>query len=196
MRKKEKRDRKMKIKQEIEKYRPWNEQEEVDQQIILRYLKEYSDIFYRENPIAHFSASSWIVNEEKTKVLMLFHNIYQTWSWSGGHADGEEDLLKVAIKEAKEETGIYSIKPLTDDIYSMEILCVNGHQKKGKYVASHVHLNITYLLEAKEGEPLRIKPDENSAVKWVKLEEAIEICEEIFMKEIYDKLNQKLKKYK
>ena len=64
----------MKIQKNIENYSPWNEQEEVDKQIILRYLKEYPDIFYRENPIAHFSASSWIVNEERTKVLMVFHN--------------------------------------------------------------------------------------------------------------------------
>ena len=185
----------MKIQKNIENYSPWNEQEEVDKQIILRYLKEYPDIFYRENPIAHFSASSWIVNEERTKVLMVFHNLYQSFSWSGGHADGEENLLHVAIKEAKEETGICNIRPLLEDIYSMEILCVNGHQKKGKYVASHVHLNITYLLEGKEDDELQIKPDENSAVKWVELEKVTKICEEACMKPIYDKLNQKLKKY-
>ena len=71
---------------------------------------------------------------------MLYHNIYQSWSWSGGHADGEGDLLSVAMKEVKEESGLLSLKPLLDMPLSIEILGVQPHYKKQKYVSAHLHL--------------------------------------------------------
>ena len=84
--------------------------------------------------------------------------------------------------------------PVKEDIYSLEILTVDGHEKRGVYVPSHLHLNVTYLLEADEQAVLRVKPDENSGVKWFSLEEALEACSEPWMIErVYKKLNQKLK---
>ena len=93
----------------------------------------------RENEIAHMTSSGFIVNKDRTKVLMIHHNIYNSWGWTGGHADGDSDLIAVAIKEAKEETGIKNANPITNDICSIDILPVNSHIKKGKYVASHLH---------------------------------------------------------
>ena len=139
------------------------------------------------------TASSWIVNPARTKVLMVYHNIYDSWSWTGGHADGETDLLAAALREAKEETGITKVRPVTEDIYSLEILTVDGHVKHGKYVSSHLHLNVTYLLEADEDEILHKKDDENSGVAWFGLDEAILASSEPWFRErIYSKLNAKL----
>ena len=184
------------LKEKIEKYLPYNEQEEQDKKVMLKYIEKFSDILTRKNEFAHFTASSWILNKQRTKVLMIYHNIYKSWAWTGGHSDGESNLLNVAIREAKEETGIKNVKPILDDIYSLEIICVNGHVKKGKYVSSHVHLNITYLLEVDENENLKIKEDENSGVKWVDIEEAVELSNEPWMKNIYKKLIKKIKNYK
>ncbi len=183
----------MKLQEQLEQYHPINEQEERDKKVMLQLLKTQPDIFTRENEVAHFTASSWLLNREHTKVLMIYHNIYHSWSWTGGHADGEEDLLAVAIKEAQEETGVKEIQTVDDTIFSIEMLTVDGHEKRGRYVPSHLHLNVTYLLEADEAEVLRIKPDENSGVKWFALEEALEACSEPWMVErIYKKLNKKL----
>lgn len=183
----------MKLQEQLEQYHPINEQEERDKKVMLQLLKTQPDIFTRENEVAHFTASSWLLNREHTKVLMIYHNIYHSWSWTGGHADGEEDLLAVAIKEAQEETGVKEIQTVDDIIFSIEMLTVDGHEKRGRYVPSHLHLNVTYLLEADEAEVLRIKPDENSGVKWFALEEALEACSEPWMVErIYKKLNKKL----
>lgn len=183
----------MKLQEQLEQYHPFNEQEERDKKVMLQLLKTQPDIFTRENEVAHFTASSWLLNREHTKVLMIYHNIYHSWSWTGGHADGEEDLLAVAIKEAQEETGVKEIQTVDDTIFSIETLTVDGHEKRGRYVPSHLHLNVTYLLEADEAEVLRIKPDENSGVKWFSLEEALEACSEPWMVErIYKKLNKKL----
>ena len=178
---------------QIEEYIPYNEQEQKDKETMLKYLNTFDNTLTRKNEFGHFTASSWIVNPQRTKVLVIYHNIYQSWGWTGGHCDGENDLLQVAIREAKEETSIEHIRPLKEGIYSLEIVCVDGHVKKGKYVSAHVHLNLTFLLEADEKDILKIKEDENSGVKWIDIQEAIQITNEENMKPIYQKLNEKLK---
>ncbi len=185
----------MNLKQQIQNYKPFNEQEEKDKQTILNYIDTFDDVLTRNNECCHFTASSWAVNRERTKVLMIYHNIYQSWAWPGGHTDGESDLLNVAVRELKEETGVENVKIVKPAIFSLEILTVDGHVKKGKYVSSHLHLNLTYLLEVAENEVLRKKEDENSGVKWVKIEEVEKMSEEKWMCErIYRKLNEKLLK--
>ena len=179
--------------EQIRSYQPMNEQEEWDKELILHCLETEKNIFTRENRLAHMTASAWIVNPERTKVLMAYHNIYHSWSWLGGHADGETDLLKVALKEAREESGIYHVKPVSEKIYSLEVLTVDGHVKRGEYVSSHLHLNVTYLLQAEETDVLHIKEDENSNVGWFSLEDAVAASTEPWFQEhIYRKLNEKL----
>lgn len=185
----------MGLKEEIEVFVPFNDQEEQDIQELLQWMDTGLDLWTRENGFAHWTASAWVLNSTHDKVLMCYHNIYHSWSWLGGHADGNHDLLEVAIQEVEEEAGIHHVKPILNDIFSMEILTVDGHVKKGKYVSSHLHLNVTYLLEADENENLHIKEDENSGVAWFGLDEAIQKSSEPWFQEhIYTKLNAKLKK--
>ncbi len=181
------------LRENIEKYIPYNEQEKKDKELMLKYIDLSKDVLTRENEAFHFSASNWIVNKEKTKVLMIYHNIYNSWAWTGGHADGDEDLLRVALKEAEEETGLKEIKLLSDGIFSLEILPVASHVKRGKYVASHLHLDCCYLFEADENASIRIKEDENKAIKWVDIDDVANIVSEPWMVPIYTKLNEKLR---
>lgn len=181
---------------DIEAYTPYNEQEEKDKAIILSCLKNVPDIFTRENKVAHMTASSWILDKEKNHVLMCYHNIYKSWSWLGGHADGEEDLLAVSIKEAEEESSLTNVTPISDEILSLEVLTVDGHQKRGEYVSSHLHLNVTYLLTADIHDKIEIKADENSGVKWFTFDEALKASSEPwFVEHIYSKLIEKSKKF-
>jgi hypothetical protein len=100
----------------IKEYILYNEQEEKDKEVFIKCINMFDDILIRNNEIAHITSSAFIVNKDKDKVLMVYHNIYTSWSWVGGHADGEEDLLYVAMKEAKEETGIKNVSPVSDNI--------------------------------------------------------------------------------
>ena len=186
----------MKLKEQIEKYIPYNEQEGSDKELILEYINKFQGVLTRKNKMCHFTASNWIVNKDRTKVLMIYHNIYKSWAWTGGHADGDSDLLHVAIKEAEEETGINNLKLLSDGIYALQILTVDSHIKRGKFVSSHLHLDCCFLLEANEEEKLRIKKDENSGVKWVEIDKVTKLTNEEKMKPIYAKLNSKLKTIK
>lgn len=182
---------------QIENYNPFNEQEEVDKQLILNWLKNNDNAFSRENRVAHMTASAWVVNKDRSKVLMVYHNIYNSWSWLGGHADGETDLLQVALREVKEEAGISNVRPVSEEIFSLESLTVDGHVKRGKYVSSHLHLNVTYLLEADSEEAVSIKADENSGVAWFSPEEALKkSTEPWFVENVYSKLIKKSRCFK
>ena len=160
---------------------------------MLEYINTFDDVLTRENKMCHFTASNWIVNKDRTKVLMIYHNIYKSWAWTGGHADGDSDLLHVALKEAEEETGLNNLKLLSDGIYSLQILTVDSHIKREKFVSSHLHLDCCFLFEANEEDELRIKEDENSGVKWIDIDEATKVTNEEKMKPIYEKLNSKIK---
>lgn len=176
----------------IKKYVPYNEQEEKDKEVILKCIDKFDDVLTRKNEIAHLTSSAFVINKNKDKVLMVYHNIYDSWSWTGGHADGEDDLLSVAIREVKEETGVKKLKVLSSNIFSMDILTVLGHIKRGQYVSPHLHLSIAYLLEGDENEELMVKEDENSAVKWIPIEEVITHSSEPHMQKVYKKLISKL----
>lgn len=178
----------------LDRYTACNEQEENDKRNILMYSKTFDNIFTRENEIAHLTSSCWIVNRDRSKVLMIYHNIYQSWAWAGGHADGDRDLCYVAIKEAMEETGVVNISPVLDEPISIDTLTVKGHIKRGKYVSAHLHLNATYLLEADENQPLIVKPDENSGVRWVPVGECVALSSEEEMQKVYQKLIDKVNK--
>ena len=184
----------MNIKAEIEAYQPYNIQEEKDRKTILAFLDRYDDAFCRENELGHMTASAWVVNHGRNRILMAYHRIYDSWAWLGGHCDGNEDCLAVAMKEVREETGVKTLKPVSSDIFSLEVLSVNSHYKRGNYVPTHLHLNLTYLLEADENEELFVKEDENSNVAWFGLDEAVAMSNEKWFREnIYSKLNRKLK---
>ena len=184
-----------KLKADLERFTPCNEQESVDKKIMINYINDFDDVLTRQNLYGHFTSSAFVLNKERTKILMAYHKIYDSWAWVGGHSDGDSDLLYVAMKEAKEETGIKNVLPIFKNIYSLELINVNGHEKNGKYVSSHVHLNVTYLLEADENEKIHIKEDENSGVKWVPIDKILEVSSEPWVRDrVYAKIIDKLKK--
>ena len=173
-------------------YVPRCPQEEGDKRLMLDYIDRFPDtILSRENQWAHLTASGFIINADASKVLFAHHNIYKVWAWTGGHADGEADLLAVALKEAREETGVEHIRPLSRDIASLEVLAVWGHEKRGKWVPGHQHLNVSYLLVAEETDALQHRPGENSAVAWLPVSKLPELANEWQMDPIYAKLLQR-----
>ena len=154
---------------------PTNEQESQDKKIILRFIEKFpNNILLRENEFAHITSSGFIMNKALDKALMIHHNIRNTWAWTGGHVDGDPNFLYVALKEAKEETGINSVTALSENIVSIDILPVFGHVRRNKYVSAHLHLSVAYILMASETEELILNADETSDVKWFTLDKFTE----------------------
>ncbi len=180
--------------EQIKNFNPITTQEKADKEAILEYIDLIGDdILNRSSRLAHLTSSGFIMNRSLTKTLMIHHNIYDAWGWTGGHADGDRDLLDVAVKEALEETGISKITPLTDEMITLDIIPVPAHIKRGEYVNVHLHLNTTYVLIAEEDETLTIKEDENSGVKWISIEDLEMEVNEPEMIPIYKKIVEKAK---
>lgn len=179
----------------IENYIPFDRAEAAQKNGFLYYLRTFGDqVSKRENLTGHLTASAWIVNQNRTKVLMCFHHIYQAWSWLGGHADGEMNLSEVALKEVHEESGLSNVRLVDETPISLSINTVSLHEKRGRFVPPHLHFNVCYLVEADENAPLCIKPDENAALKWFKNEQIASICPPDDVTNCYLKMIEKIKK--
>ena len=184
-------------KERREAYLPQNVSEEADKRQILQEIREKGDaLLFRTNTAAHFTCSGFVMDPEFGQVLMVYHHIYDSFSWTGGHADGSSDFLAVAVREVKEETGVEKPFPQSGAILSLDVLPVPAHEKHGKSVECHKHYNVTYGLIVNPKEKLRIKPDENSAVQWIPVENLKEMVKEQHMLPIYEKLIARMRKQK
>ena len=176
-------------------YIPQNEQEETDQRIIAQWIeRDGASILLRENERAHVTASGWVCNEKMDKLLMVYHNIFQSWTIPGGHADGESDPLQTAIRESKEETGLTELKVPKDEMITLDIVPALAHTRHGHYVAPHVHLNAAYILIGDEHAQTHILAEENSDVQWIPLDDVLSHINEPHMVPLYAKVVARLQK--
>lgn len=182
----------MNLRQEIENYIPFDEQEKKDKEQFLRFIDTFDDVLTRDNIFGHFSASAFLVNKKRNKMVVVYHIINDGWIYPGGHADGDDNLLSVAVREVEEETGLKA-KILDENIYAIQSAPVKGHIKSGKYVSSHIHFDVLYLMEADDRIPLKYKENESKGVKWISFEEADNktMCD--FIRPIHKKIIEKLK---
>lgn len=158
------------VKKLLENFNPSCEQEEKDKEYFLKFIDSFDDVLTRENIFGHLCSSAWVLNKERTKVLLVYHNIFGGYIFPGGHLDGETDCLSVALREVEEETGVIA-KPISNEMFSLWTCAVDAHIKRGKFISSHIHLDIDFLCEADENQPLKIKPDENQNVIWADINE-------------------------
>ncbi len=184
----------IKLKEKLISFKPFDEEEAKDLKSFIEFLDEFQDnVWTRDNEVGHISSSAWVVNKERTKVLMAYHNIYDSFAWLGGHADGDKDLLYVALKETGEESGLKNIKPILEEFFDVTAGVVEEHVRKGKVVPTHKHYNVTYLIEGDENESLQIAEEENSALKWIEFDDISKLVKEEHMKPIYQRLTEKVK---
>ena len=111
------------------------------------FLDNQIDCFSRSNLYGHFTGSAWVVDETNNWVLMTHHYQLNKWLQLGGHADGNENLLDVAMNEAIEESGLNNFKIISDKIFDIDIHTIPQYNN----VPSHFHFDVRFLLEAKKG---------------------------------------------
>ena len=177
----------------IEEYVAEGKQEKADKDFFLDCQK-CGDLLSRKCLQAHFTSSAFIINQTHDKVLCIYHNIYKSWGWVGGHADGDDDMLYVARKETMEETSLKDFRALDEKPIAIDALSVFSHYKNGKFVPSHVHLNVTFLFESDENQYIHIQENENSQIAWLTFDELLEKSTEKHMIPVYKKIISKIKK--
>ncbi len=118
--------------------------------------------FSRERLEGHFTASAWIVNKRRTHSLLTLHKKLNRWLQLGGHADGNEDLLEVAMTEAKEESGLDTLKMVDIGIFDIDKHII---PERGD-VPEHFHYDVRFLLEAELNEPLVLSA-ESKDLAWI-----------------------------
>lgn len=172
----------------INTYQATTEQEINDIALMKQFIDAHDNALLRSNLIGHITSSVFILNEQKDKVLMGYHNIYQSWGWFGGHNDGDPDCYRVALKEAEEETGLNDFTLGCEGAIGMDVILVHNHIKHGVFVPDHLHLNITYGLFAKETDEVSHNEREHSGIAWFPIDTFLNHVKEERMKPIYTKL--------
>lgn len=176
-------------KERLSGYQPQNAQEAADlRQILAAAQSDGIQILSRSRIAGHVTCSGFVMNPALDAVLMVYHHIYDSFAWTGGHADGSNDFLAAAVREVKEETGVTKPYPLSGEILSVDILPVKAHRKHGADVPAHVHYNVTYGIIADPKEKLCVQPEENKAVAWIPVEKLKEVCQEPHMLPVYEKI--------
>jgi len=177
----------------INEFNPSCEQEEVDKKMFLDIANNISNPFSRDCLVGHFTVSAWVMNETMDKVLCCHHNIYNAWTWLGGHCDGDDNFLEVIKREITEESGIKKFHLFHNDLISLESLPVGFHTKNEKYVPSHTHWNVTYAFIADEKCEIEIAHEENSDVAWKTFDELIQLTPSKHNKIIFQKIIDRVK---
>ncbi len=184
----------MNYKEQLTDFRPETKKETAMQEKILAYVRQYGDnLLTRENENIHLTASAFLLNPAMDKTLMVYHKIYNSYCWTGGHTDGEKDLLLLAAREAMEETNLLYAFPLSKHILSVDILPVVEHVKNGKTIKAHQHLSAAYGFIAPENQSFYHNPKENLDVKWIPIQDLSTFCKESYMIPIYQKMIKRMK---
>lgn len=146
----------------INDYSPGFEIEKEFRARFLKFINFYTNCFERSLEIGHLTGSAWIINKNRTHALLTHHARLDRWLQPGGHADGDTDIIRVATKEACEETGLKSLHLLSEDIFDIDIHTIPEY----KGIPEHLHYDIRFLFEADENEQLVIT-NESKDLQWV-----------------------------
>ena len=151
-------------------HQPFTPEETQFKQQMIKFINQNTDCFERTLLIGHITGSAWIVDKSHKFTLLTHHRKLDKWFQTGGHCDGNSNVLNVAIKEAMEETGLTDIQVINADIFDIDIHIIP--ERKG--VFSHLHYDVRFLLEADMNEPLIIS-SESSNLAWVELSKVTQL---------------------
>ena len=138
--------------------------EHIKVQRVLNFINNQDNCFARDNWFGHFTGSAWVVDNTRTWILMTHHVQLNMWLQLGGHAEGNSNLLSVAIKEAKEESGLNNFNVLSEKIFDIDIHQIPDFKRS----PSHLHFDVRYILETKHEEQRLVASDESHEIAWIK----------------------------
>ena len=111
---------------------------------LLDFVRSTPDCFERSHAAGHITGSAWVLSPDGKKALLLLHRNLRRWLQPGGHADGDADVLRVACREATEETGIAGLHPVQPGIFDVDIHVIPESPR----APEHKHYDVRFLLRA------------------------------------------------
>ena len=150
----------MKLLQLLQMYHPTPEELDTKERMI-SFVQNHPDCFERTLEIRHVTGSAWLISRDGASVLLTHHAKFDQWMQLGGHSDGETDVLQTALREAREESGIEGIVPVSNLIFDIDIhqTAARGAEK------AHLHYDVRFLLRVTSSEEFKISP-ESKKLQW------------------------------
>lgn len=143
-------------------YMPSDAEEKVYKERMLEFIKKHANCFERSLTVGHFTGSAWLLDQDKSHVLLMHHTKLDKWMQLGGHCDGDSDVLAVALKEAQEESGINSIISVSQNIFDIDIHAIpaSGNNQE------HYHYDVRFLLQV-NGSGAFVQNRESKELRWI-----------------------------
>ncbi len=149
---------------------PFDETEAAMLKRLRDFVLQNENCFERTLLSGHITGSAWVSNKTGTQVLLLHHAKLHRWLQPGGHCDGDSDVLRVALREAQEESGLTSLRTVSSDIFDVDVHWIPERGANQAFVPGHWHYDVRFLLRANANEPLQIN-HEAKAWRWVDVTE-------------------------
>jgi hypothetical protein len=147
--------------EKLEKYVPSSE-EVASKRAMIQFVQNNPRCFERTLEEGHITGSAWLLSKDGSQALLTHHRKLDMWLQLGGHCDGDHDVLRVAIKEAQEESGIMQIAPVSEDIFDIDIHLIPANKKE----TAHYHYDVRFLLQVMSDEKLVIS-HESKELRWI-----------------------------
>ncbi len=128
----------------------------------IRFIESYKECFERTLSIGHITASCLLIDKNEERALLTHHKKLNRWFQLGGHCDGDHDVLRVAVKEAQEESGILDIVPVKSEIFDIDVHLIPGNKKE----IAHFHYDIRFILKVNSDENIK-KSSESNELRWI-----------------------------
>ncbi len=158
----------------LDQYSPFDEDEALTLLDMVEFVNQHPNCFDRELSIGHITGSAWIVDLDRSHVLLTHHRKLNRWLQLGGHSDGDPDTLKVALREGREESGIETLRPVTEAVFDIDIHLIPARKNEPE----HYHYDVRFLIEADRNTPLVVS-EESHDLAWVLLDEVENLIDEV-----------------
>jgi len=161
------------LQDKLKQHQPFDADEAEMLQQIIEFVAEHESCFERSLSIGHITGSAWIIDHQRSHVLLTHHRKLDRWLQLGGHSDGDSDTLAVALREGREESGLEELQPVSDAIFDVDVHLIPARGDE----PAHYHYDVRFLLAADRHSPLTIS-SESKDLGWVTLDETLQLSPE------------------
>ena len=161
------------LQEKLNKHTPFDATEADMLTRTIQFVAQYSDCFERSLNVGHITGSAWIMDLERSHVLLTHHRKLDQWFQLGGHSDGDPNTLDVALREGQEESGLDTLHPVSENIFDVDVHLIPARKNE----PAHYHYDVRFLLEADRRAPLTISSESNE-LAWVTLDEALSLSQD------------------